>query len=74
MGGKTPRWGMRTLGFLLLALTALVTSAALGSHTAGTLGSLLVGLAGAAYCSFQGLRRAFDDDAFRVLAGVRRRP
>ena len=74
VAGRRPRWGLRTLGFLALAFTAIVTSAALGFHTAGTLGSLLLGLTGAAYCSIQGLRRALDEEAFRILAGARRRP
>jgi peptidoglycan/LPS O-acetylase OafA/YrhL len=69
---RRPRWGLRTLGFLGLALLAIVTSAGLGHHTAGTLGSLLFGLIGAAYCSLKGLRVALDNDAFRMLAGRRR--
>ena len=51
---RRPRWGLRTLGFLGLAFIAVVTSAALGHHTVGTLGSLLFGLIGAAYCSVRG--------------------
>jgi peptidoglycan/LPS O-acetylase OafA/YrhL len=70
---RRPRWGLRTLGFLGLALVAIVTSASLGHHTLGTFGSLLFGLIGAAYCSVKGLQGAFDDDAFRLLTG-RRRP
>ena len=70
---RRPRWGLRTLGFLGLALLAIVVSASLGHHTVGTLGSLLFGLIGAAYCSVKGLRVAVDSDAFRMLAGRRRR-
>jgi peptidoglycan/LPS O-acetylase OafA/YrhL len=70
---RRPRWGLRTLGFLALALLAIVVSASLGHHTPGTLGSLLFGLIGAAYCSINGLRVAVDSDLFRVLAGRRRR-
>jgi hypothetical protein len=70
---RRPRWGLRTLGFLGLAFFAIVTSASLGHHTFGTLGSLLFGLIGAAYCSVKGLQGALDDDAFRLLTG-RRRP
>jgi peptidoglycan/LPS O-acetylase OafA/YrhL len=70
---RRPRWGLRTLGFLGLAFLAIVVSASLGHHTAGTLGSLLFGLIGAAYCSVKGLRVAVDSDAFRMLAGRRRR-
>jgi peptidoglycan/LPS O-acetylase OafA/YrhL len=69
---RRPRWGLRTLGFLGLALLAIVTSASLGHHTVGTLGSLLFGLIGAAYCSVKGLRVALDSDLFRMLAGRRR--
>jgi hypothetical protein len=69
---RRPRWGLRTLGFLILAFLAIVTSASLGHHTAGTLGSLLFGLIGAAYCSVKGLRVALESDTFRMLAGRRR--
>ena len=70
---RRPRWGLRTLGFLGLAFLAIVVSASLGHHTPGTLGSLLFGLIGAAYCSVKGLRVAVDSDLFRMLAGRRRR-
>jgi peptidoglycan/LPS O-acetylase OafA/YrhL len=70
---RRPRWGLRTLGFLGLAFLAIVVSASLGHHTVGTLGSLLFGLLGAAYCSVKGLRVAVDSDLFRMLAGRRRR-
>jgi hypothetical protein len=69
---RRPRWGLRTLGFLILAFLAIVTSASLGHHTAGTLGSLFFGLIGAAYCSVKGLRVALDSDTFRMLASRRR--
>ena len=69
---RRPRWGLRTMGFLGLALLAIVVSASLGHHTVGTLGSLLFGLIGAAYCSVKGLRVALDSDVFRMLAGRRR--
>jgi peptidoglycan/LPS O-acetylase OafA/YrhL len=70
---RRPRWGFRTLGFLGLALLAIVTSATLGHHTVGTMGSLLFGLIGAAYCSVKGVRVALDNDAFRMVVGRRRR-
>ena len=78
---RRPRWGLRTLGFLGLALVAIVTSASLGHPTCGTFGSLLFlrrglllfGLIGAGYCSVKGLRGAPDDDAFRLLTSLRRR-
>ena len=69
---RRPRWGLRTMGFLGLALLAIVVSASLGHHTVGTLGSLLFGLIGAAYCSVKGLRVALESDVFRMLAGRRR--
>jgi peptidoglycan/LPS O-acetylase OafA/YrhL len=69
---RQPRWGLRTMGFLGLALLAIVTSASLGHHTVGTIGSLLFGLIGAAYCSAKGVRVALDNDVFRMLAGRRR--
>lgn len=53
---RAPRWGLRTLGFLLLGVVAVFTAQALGRHTAGTLGSLVLALAGAAYCSLMGVR------------------
>jgi len=70
---RRPRWGLRTLGFLGLAFVAVATSASLGHHTFGTLGSLLFGLIGAGYCSVKGLRQALDDDTFRMLTGRRPR-
>jgi hypothetical protein len=70
---RRPRWGLRTLGFLALALLAIVVSASLGHHTVGTLGSLLFGLIGAGYCSVKGLRVALDSDLFRMVAGRRPR-
>ena len=66
---RPPRWGLRTLGFLGLALLAIITSASLGGHTFGTLGSLLFGLVGAAYCSIKGLGVALDHDVLRMLLG-----
>lgn len=63
------------MGFLGLAFFAIVTSASLGHHTVGTLGSLLFGLIGAGYCSVKGVRAMIDDDRLRLLAGrPRRRP
>jgi peptidoglycan/LPS O-acetylase OafA/YrhL len=64
---RPPRWGLRTLGFLGLALIAIITSASLGGHTFGTFGSLLFGLIGAGYCSVKGLRAAVDSHAFHML-------
>ena len=68
---RRPRWGLRTLGFLGLALLAIVTSASLGGHTFGTFGSLVFGLAGAAYCSVKGVRETLNSDAYAMLTGRR---
>jgi hypothetical protein len=56
-----PRWGARSLGFLLLALVAALTARALGGYTIGALGSLIFGLVGAGYCSYRGVRQAMFD-------------
>jgi peptidoglycan/LPS O-acetylase OafA/YrhL len=66
---RRPRWGLRTLGFLGLALLAVITSASLGHHTFGTLGSLIFGLGGAAYCSVKGVRDGLDRGLFNILLG-----
>jgi peptidoglycan/LPS O-acetylase OafA/YrhL len=66
---RRPRWGLRALGFLGLALLAILTSIGLGGHTFGTLGSLIIGLVGAAYCSIRGLRVALEHDVVRMLMG-----
>ena len=70
---RRPRWGLRTLGFLGLALLAIVTSASLGHHTFGTLGSLIFGLAGAAYCSVKGVREALNSEVLDMVLGRRPR-
>ena len=64
---RPPRWGLRTLGFLGLALVAIITSASLGGHTFGTLGSLIFGLVGAGYCSVKGFRASLQSEAFHML-------
>jgi peptidoglycan/LPS O-acetylase OafA/YrhL len=71
---RPPRWGLRTLGFLGLALLAIITSVSLGGHTFGTLGSLVFGLVGAAYCSIKGLRVALEHDVVRMFTGRDRAP
>jgi peptidoglycan/LPS O-acetylase OafA/YrhL len=70
---RQPRWGLRTLGFLGLALLAMVTALTLGGYTFGTLGSLLFGLIGAGYCSIKGLRVALHHDTVRMLLSSNRR-
>jgi peptidoglycan/LPS O-acetylase OafA/YrhL len=64
---KRPRWGLRTLGFLGLALLSLVTATSTGHYTLGSFSSLLFGLIGAAYCSVKGLRTVPDNHLFRML-------
>ncbi len=70
---RQPRWGLRTLGFLGLALLAMVTAVSLGGYTFGTFGSLLFGLIGAGYCSIKGLRVALDHEALHMVLGRYRR-
>jgi uncharacterized membrane protein YeaQ/YmgE (transglycosylase-associated protein family) len=53
---RPPRWGLRTLGCLLLAFVAGFTADAQGYQTVGTLGCFVLGLLGATWCSIQGLR------------------
>ena len=57
---RRKRWGLRTLGFLTVALASLITANVLtaggGQGNALTGLGVLVGFAGAAYCSYRGLR------------------
>jgi hypothetical protein len=59
---KRKRWGLRTLAFLSLALVSILVSNALSATGHGTvpitLVGTLVGLVGAGYCSYRGLRDA----------------
>lgn len=57
---KQRRWGLWTLAFLTLAFVMIVLSSTAGHYTVITLLGLLVGLAGAAWCSVKGLRKAKD--------------
>lgn len=50
------RWGLLTLLFLGIALTCVLVSNSHGSYTLVTGLGLLVGLGGAAYCSYRGLK------------------
>jgi peptidoglycan/LPS O-acetylase OafA/YrhL len=70
---RRPRWGLRTLGFLGLALLSLVVALTQGHHTFGTLGSLIFGLVGAAYCSVKGFGVARQHDVVRMLKSRDRR-
>ena len=54
---RRSRWGLRTLLFLGLAFVAIYTAQAMDGYTAGSLGSLTLGLGGAAYCSVRGVRQ-----------------
>jgi hypothetical protein len=57
---KRKRWGLRALAFLALALASIIASNGLSANGAGavpiTFVGTFVGLGGAAYCSFRGLR------------------
>ena len=51
---KRRRWGLWTMGFVILAIIALATAQAQGYNTLGTFGCTILGIAGAAYCSIRG--------------------
>ena len=51
---RRKRWGLRTLGFLVLGITAVVTSQIQGFYSPGTLICTFLGVGGAAYCSVRG--------------------
>lgn len=52
------RWGLRTLGFLAIALASVLTSSLSGGNYAllTSLG-IIVGFVGAGYCSYRGLKQ-----------------
>jgi hypothetical protein len=52
------RWGLLTLLFLGVVLACVLVSNAHGSYTAVTGIGLLVGFAGAAYCTYRGIKDA----------------
>ena len=54
------RWGIYTLGFLTLAFVMVVVSSTQKHYTLLTLSGLVVGFAGAGWCTFKGLRVARD--------------
>lgn len=56
---RPPRWGLRALGFIFLAMAALVTSSLQGYHTLGTLSCTFIGLVGGAYCSVRGVASGY---------------
>ncbi|HEY6747381.1 MAG TPA: hypothetical protein VI357_16895 [Mycobacteriales bacterium] len=47
-------WGLRTLGFLTLALVSYLASSRVGTPL--PLLGFIVGMVGAAYCSYRGLK------------------
>jgi hypothetical protein len=57
---KRKRWGLRTLAFLTLAFASIMASNALSATGRGSPAlayfGVLVGLVGAGYCSYRGLR------------------
>lgn len=57
---RPPRWGLRTMGFLVLAVVAAIMSMVTGGYTVGQVGSLILGLGGAAYCSVRGIYAALE--------------
>jgi hypothetical protein len=66
---RVPRWGLRTLGFLVLGFVAVITAQAMGHHTVGTLGSLIFALGGAIYCSANGISAARERGFAGFLPG-----
>jgi hypothetical protein len=54
--GRKRRYGVYTLGFLAFAFVMVFLSALQGHYTIVTALGVLVGLSGAAWCSFKGLR------------------
>lgn len=58
---RSPRWGMRTLGFLILAALSIVVSNTLRGRDETDyillpFLTMVAGLVGAGYCSIRGLR------------------
>ncbi len=53
---KNPRWGLRTVGFLLLGMVAIFTANGLGGHSIGTAACTVIAIIGATYCSIRGWR------------------
>ena len=50
------RWGLLTLLFLGMALTAVLVSTSQGRYTALTGAGILIGFGGAAFCTVKGLK------------------
>ena len=64
---RRPRWGLRTMGFLILVMVALITATTQGHHTVGTAGSTFFGIIGAGYCSIRGVRDAQARGVYGLL-------
>ena len=56
---RSPRWGVRTLIFLDLAVIAIGLSWVQGHYTLLTLAGLLIGLVGATVCTARGIAGTF---------------
>jgi hypothetical protein len=56
---RSPRWGVRTLLFLGLAVFAIGLSWVQGHYTLLSLAGLLIGMAGATVCSARGIASTF---------------
>jgi uncharacterized membrane protein HdeD (DUF308 family) len=53
------RWGLRTLGFLAIALACVLASTYVdGNYTLILDLGVLIGFVGAAYCSYRGLKQS----------------
>ena len=57
---RAPKWGVRTLLFLILAVICILVSNLQGHYTVLTLAGLVVGLVGAGICSVRGLATLSD--------------
>jgi uncharacterized membrane protein len=53
---RNVRWGLLSLLFLGIALACVLISNSQGTYNALTLAGLIIGLGGAAYCSWKGLK------------------
>lgn len=66
------RWGLRTLGFLVLGMIALAVAALQGFHTLGTASCAAIGIIGATYTSVRGFRAMQNNDVVRRRRASRR--
>lgn len=53
---RNVRWGLLSLLFLGIALVCILVSNGQDTYNAVTLTGLVVGFAGAAYCSYKGIK------------------